>query len=777
MPKPEAKHTRKQPDASKPSKTAVSVRMRNSMIFVAVFLILIGFGASIYHLVIYQVIESESYRSRAEDQQLLDSAIKPNRGTIYDANMSVLASSTSVYNLIVSPYDMYKAGTNVNMVATKFSELFGLSVETLIEQFLQTENKYIKVKSKLDKPVVDEIQTWMSDYNATEAAKTSPIAGITFENDTKRAYPYGSFASNVLGFIGSDGNGIVGLELKYNDILTGTNGRVVSARNANGGKVNGDYEAVYEAQDGNSLVLTIDENIQNSLEKYLGNAVTEHNVANRGFGIVMNVNTGAILGMATLPTFDLNDPFTLYDQTLADTISAIEDEATRTETRRTAQQSMWRNKAVSDVYEPGSVFKVVTASAALDSGKASLDTSFGCSGKIAVADHTMRCAKDEGHGTLNFFGGLNESCNPYFIQLAWQLGADTFCDYLQAFGFYEKTGIDMNNEAKSVVYARDKMNITELSSSAFGQSSTVTGIQMITAVAAAVNGGYLVEPYTVQQIIDSNGNIIENHETVVKRQVISEETSATMASLLERTVDKSKEATAHNSAAYVAGYRVGGKSGTSQKQSVIVGNEDDHLRIASFCGFAPADDPEVAVLIVLDEPNSPLNTSYGGRLCGPVVGSVIADIMPYLNIDPEYSEEDLANMSVTVPTLTGENNTLSAAQVSLNSLGLNYRIVGNGATVTYQYPASGTSLERQSTVVLYTEEGSEGTVVTVPDVSGKSITLAQEMLKGVTLNMSADGVTTDGTGVQAVEQSIAPGTEVPMGTVVTVTFHDVAATD
>jgi stage V sporulation protein D (sporulation-specific penicillin-binding protein) len=321
------------------------------------------------------------------------------------------------------------------------------------------------------------------------------------------------------------------------------------------------------------------------------------------------------------------------------------------------------------------------------------------------------------------------------------------------------------------------MNITELSSSAFGQSSTVTGIQMITAVAAAVNGGYLVEPYTVQQIIDSNGNIIENHETVVKRQVISEETSATMASLLERTVDKSKEATAHNSAAYVAGYRVGGKSGTSQKQSVIVGNEDDHLRIASFCGFAPADDPEVAVLIVLDEPNSPLNTSYGGRLCGPVVGSVIADIMPYLNIDPEYSEEDLANMSVTVPTLTGENNTLSAAQVSLNSLGLNYRIVGNGATVTYQYPASGTSLERQSTVVLYTEEGSEGTVVTVPDVSGKSITLAQEMLKGVTLNMSADGVTTDGTGVQAVEQSIAPGTEVPMGTVVTVTFHDVAATD
>lgn len=776
MPKPEAKHVRRKPDASQPSKTAVSVRMRNSLIAVAALLIFVGFGASVYHLVIYQVIDAETYRSKAEGQQLRDSVITPNRGTIYDANMNVLASSTSVYNLIVSPYDMNKAGTNVNMVATKFSELFGLSAETLIEQFLQTSSQYIKVKSKLDKPVVDEIQTWISEYNATEAAKTSPIAGISFENDTKRTYPYGSFASNVIGFVGSDGDGITGLELKYNDVLTGTDGRVVRATNANGDKVNGDYEAVYDAQNGNSLVLTINENVQASLEKYLGNAVTENNVSNRGFGIVMNVNTGAILGMATYPTFDANDPYTLYDETLSAEIAAIEDEAVRTETRRTAQQSMWRNKAVSDVYEPGSVFKVVTAAAALDSGKGELGTAFNCTGSIAVADHTMRCAKETGHGTLDFFGGLNESCNPYFIQLSWQLGKDTFCDYLQAFGFYEKTGVDMNNEAKSVVYSRDRMNITELSSSSFGQSSTVTGIQMITAFSAAVNGGYLVEPYTVQQVIDSNGNIIENHETVVKRQVVSEETSATIASLLERTVDKSKEPTAHNSAAYVKGYRVGGKSGTSQKQSVTVGNEDDHLRIASFCGFAPADDPEVAVLIVLDEPNNP-ETSYGGRLCGPVVGSVITDIMPYLNIDPEYSDEDLQNMSVIVPTLTGSGNTLSAAQVALNALGLNYRIVGGGTTVTYQYPASGTSLERQSTVVLYTEEGSEGSVVTVPDVTGKSITLAQEMLKSVSLNMSSDGVTTDGKGVQAVQQSIAAGTEVPMGTVVTVTFHDTSATD
>lgn len=753
----------------KPSQTPVTASMRIRAAIVAFFFVFVGFGAVIFNLVDYQIINTEFYRSKTDAQLLADEKIVPHRGTIYDANMKILARSITVWSVEASPRDMAKANTNVNMVATKLAEILELPVDEIMEKLMKSETNYQSIKRKIEKPVANEIETWIAEYNASEAAKTAPIAGLYLVEDSKRYYPYGNFASTVIGFTNIDGAGVTGLELKYNETLTGTAGRVVRAKNAWGYDMDGNYEAKHDAEDGNSLVLTINENIQHSLEKYLGNAVAEHKVAARGTGIVMNVKTGAILGMATLPDYDLNAPYTLYDTALAEQINAITDEKERTAARQAAQQKMWRNKAVQDVYEPGSVFKVVTASAALDSGVADLHTSFTCTGKIQVANHSMRCAKAEGHGTLDFFGGIDNSCNPYFIQLAQRMGSETFVNYLQAFGFYEKTGIDMQNEAQSVMIAPDKMKITELSSSAFGQSSTVTPIAMITAFATAVNGGKLLEPYVVQQVLDSNGNIIENHEPVVKRQAISAETSATICQLLEKSVDGG-----HNKLAYVKGYRVGGKSGTSQKQSVVIGNEDDHLRIASFCGFAPADDPEVAVLIILDEPNDQFN-SYGGRLCGPVVGSVIADIMPYIGVNPQYTAEDLETMSATVPAVT--EISLSDALTKLNAQGFNYRVEGEGTNVTYQYPQAGTALARQSTIVLYTEEGSEGKVVTVPDVMNISIETATARLKAAGLNLQIDGIATSGTGIQAVKQSVEPGTEVPMGTVVQVTFHDITLTD
>lgn len=760
----------KKPIEQGPNHPAVTRSMRLRAGVVAALFIVVGFGMVIYNLVQYQIINADYYRTKAEAQQLADEVITPHRGTMYDANMKVLASSATVWTVTADPRSMQKAETNVNMVATKLSEILGLPIDELMEKLMKTETNYQLIQRKIEKPVADQIETWVKEYNASAAGKTNPVVGINLVEDSKRYYPYGKMASNVIGFTNVDGDGITGLELYYNEKLTGTPGRIVSAKNALGYDMPGDYKTEHAAQNGNSMVLTIDESIQSSLEKYLGNAIAEHHVGNRGTGIVMNVKTGAILGMATLPTYDLNDPYTLYDTNVASAIAAIADEAERTKQRQTAQQSMWRNKAVQDTYEPGSVFKVVTAGAALDSGKANLTTSFSCSGSIPVADHTMRCAKTEGHGTLDFFGGLDNSCNPYFIQLSWQLGAETFCDYMQAFGFYEKTGIDLPNEAQSNLYKLDKMGITELSSSAFGQSSTVTPLAMITAVAAAVNGGDLVQPYMVQQVLDGDGNILENHETVVKRQAISAETSATLASLLEESVDGH-----HNKAAYLAGYRVGGKSGTSQKQSVIIGNEDDHLRIASFVGFAPADDPQVAVLIVLDEPNSPTGSSYGGALCGPVVRNVLADIMPYLNVEPEYSQADKATMDVPIPVVT--EKTVSEAQTLLNAAGFNYKVNGTGEKITYQYPAAGTLLRRQSTVILYTEEGSEGAMVVVPDVMNTSMKIAMERIKMTGLNVNPEGITTDAVGVRAVMQDIPAGTEVPQGTVVTVTFHDTTTTD
>ncbi len=418
---------------------SVTTAMKGKAIFAACLFCVVLFGLVIYNLIMLQFVEDDTYKKLAAAQQLSDIEISPHRGTIYDTNMNVIARSSTVWTIVASPADMKNRGVDINMVALKLAEILELEAQDILEKLQDTNSAYKIIENKVEKPKADAITEWMNEYNNTDAGKIQPVSGIILEPDTQRYYPYGNMASTVMGFTSSDGVGLTGIELYYNDVLTGTPGRIVTARNAWGYEMDGDYRAEYPAENGYSLVTTIDEVIQQTLEKYLANAISDHNVANRGTGIVMNVNTGEILAMATLPDYDLNSPYTLYDEELSASIAAIEDEAQRTQQRQTAQQSMWRNKAVQDIYEPGSVFKTVTAAAALDSGVADMNTSFSCSGSIhVVGSISMRCAHPEGHGMLDFYGGLNNSCNPYFIQLSWIMGAEIFTDYLELFGFYEK---------------------------------------------------------------------------------------------------------------------------------------------------------------------------------------------------------------------------------------------------------------------------------------------------------------------------------------------------
>ena len=471
--------------------------------------------------------------------------------------------------------------------------------------------------------------------------------------------------------------------------------------------------------------------------------------------------------MAVEPSYDLNDPFTITDPVILEELEAITDEEERAQAKTNALwQRVWRNKAVSDTYFPGSVFKMITAAAALDSGLVDTSQTFSCSGSLEVVKGvTMHCAELNGHGTLDFYGGLDNSCNPYFIQMAWKMGKDVFCDYLQAFGFLERTGIDMDDESLTQTVSRERMGVVELSSSAFGQTTSVTPIALITAACAVVNGGKLLEPHVVKQILDADGNVVENVEPVIKRQVISEDVSNTICTMLENSVKEG-----HGKNAYVAGYHVGGKSGTSQKnQGIGVGDEEEEQQyISSFLGFAPANDPKIAVLVLLDTPT--LVTNYGGKNAAFVVANTINDSLPYLGVEREYSEEEQAMAEVSVPAVVGMDS--ASAQVKMNQTGLNFVVRGSGSTVTYQYPAGGTAIARQSTIVLYTDEGAGPSLVKVPNVVGQSYDTAMRVLNQAGLNMQAKGALVDSASVQCSAQSVAEGTEVEEGTVIEVTFMD-----
>ena len=780
---PKKEDVRQQPSAAPKSTVTRSMRVRAALM--AGLFVFVGFGAVIYNLYQLQIVQHEELATRAENQQLADETIVPNRGVIYDCDMKVLARSNRVWTVVASPRDMAKNKTDINMVAQKLAELLEMDVQDILERLEKTDSNYQRLKRQVEKPVADAITAWIAEYNDTEEGKDNPIVGITLEQDAKRYYPYQTLASTVIGFVNADGDGVLGLEHYYNDLLKGTAGRVVGMKNAWGYDLpNASYEAAYDAQDGYGLVLTINTSIQSTLEKYLQNAVDQYNVENRAVGIVMDVNTGAILAMATMPDYNLQDPYTITDAELAAQIAAIEDDEARANERYTAQWAQWRNKAVSDLYYPGSVFKTITAAAALDSGSATLSTSYTCYGSIDVAGITMRCAHTN-HGTLDFFGGLDGSCNPYFVTLGQRMGAQTFCDYMQAFGFYEKTGIDMDDEGTTQYVSLERMGPVELASCSFGQTTSTTPLQMITAASAVINGGYLVQPHVLKQILDADGNLIQNMEPDVKRQVISSETSDTMRELLVRSVNLTNESgqfIGGNATGYVSGYSAGGKSGTSQRDQSR--GDEEQTYYSSYWGFAPGDDPQIAVLVMLDTPQDERGTYYGGRLAAPVVKSVLDEALQTLGVPKQYSESELTKEETVVPDVVTNGKEMgqpvNTASGTLRDAGFNVDISRvTGDTVLYQYPAAGTTAPRQSTVILYSEDRTDGggDLVTVPDLADLGYDSVCATLRSQGLNIREGGVIGGGKNIIAVEQSIPAGTQVEMGTIIEVTFHNTQMLD
>lgn len=719
-----------------------------------------------------QIAMHDEYRIQAANQQLKDVAVTPTRGQIYDANGKVLAKSSIVWTIAADPSQISapkaaegderpaeeRRAERVRTVSADVVELLGLDENEVYDKLIDSESQYEVLAKQVDKPVADQIKEYASENNLP----------ITVTQDTKREYPYGAFAASVLGFMHADGYGFYGLEAYYEETLAGTPGRLVSIKNGLGAEIANDEREEYPAQDGNSLVLTLDANIQAIAEKYLENSVKVNNVSERGVVIVMDVNTGAILAMATKPDFDPNDPMTIYDPERAALLEGLSDEE-YTQVQGQERQRQWKNKAITDLYTPGSVFKLITTSAALDSGASAPGTNYYCGGSYQVLPGTKpySCAEGANHQWQDMGKVLYNSCNIATIHEAEKMGIETFSDYYNAFGFTEKTGIDLPAEqapyAGISYHPADSMTIVDLASTSFGQAQKVTPIQMITAVAAIANGGYLVQPYIVDKIVDQEGNVVQETEPTIKRQVISEEVSQQVLKMMEGVVDYGAAGAAGRNA-YVAGYHIGGKSGTSEKLDQGEREGGGYEKVSSFLAVLPVDDPQIAILAFVDEPHA--ETEYGSMLSAPLIGNIISEVAPYLGI--EMDESLLPSGDVTVPNLVTPNNPSYSqwdlAQVELNKIGLSHRKVGSGDRVLAQYPEAGTKVAAGTTVYLYTDS-TEYTKTTVPDVTGKSVALASQMLAGSGLNVRISG---DENG-QVTAQDVAAGTETPMGTVVTIT--------
>ena len=646
-------------------------------VFAAVVAV-VCFGGLLARLFVLQILDPDNYADRAAGQQLRDTTLPAARGKIISADGVVLATSKTCWSIRASPRELDDA--LVEPAARALSEILELDYDATLEKLSQRSSNDCLLRRRVDADMANAVRTWCAENGAR---------GIQVLQDTKRVYPEGDFMGCLLGFTDVDNQGLWGLELAYDEPLTGQNGVILTAKNAWGYDMPTHYSTLQEAVPGSSLTLTIRDDIQHYLESALCAAVEEHNVASRAVGIVMDVNTGAVLAMSTKPDYDPNNPRVIVDETVRAQVNALTGEE-RSAALQTAQQAQWRNKAISDLYEPGSVFKLITCSAALDTGAVTRNTTFVCAGKIGVAGTTFRCANGHIHGSETVAQGLAVSCNPCFIQIGARLGKENFCKYFEAFGLRTATGIDLPGEIKrSEYYTADRMGPVELASCSFGQSSKVSYLQMITAVCAVVNGGKLMQPYVVQTITDADGQVTYQAQPTVKAQVIKEETSAVMRELMEGVVTSG---TGKNAA--VAGYRVGGKSGTSQK----LDSENERARIASFVAVAPIENPQIAVLVCLDEPHS--WTTSGGALSGPVCAEVLQKSLPRLGIEPSYNEEEQKKYFTTVPDVTGWRT--AAAGQKLAEYSLTADVLGEGERVQSQYPAAGTSVRKNSAIQLDT---------------------------------------------------------------------------
>lgn len=729
-----------------------TVRMWRRTVFLLLALNIIGFGAIIVSLVRLQLVDGEKLHSMAVENQMQDTSLSAQRGTIYDRNMKPLAQSATVWKVVLEP--AFITDKNRDLIATGLSKILGMDKNEIIERS-KKKSYYDELKRKVESDVKDEIIKFKSDNKIGN--------GIRLLEDYKRYYPYGAFAASVLGFTGSDSQGLAGVEQQYDSYLTGTSGKLVTAKNAIGTDMPFQYEQKVAAKNGDSLVLTIDEVVQHFLEENLAEGVIKNKVGERGGAIVMNVKTGAILGMAVKGDFDPNNPLTVADPAEAAKINAMPQGPDRTAALKAALDKQWRNKMVSDTYHPGSVFKMVTGSAGLEEGVITETTPFYCKGSVVVADKTIHCWRTYGHGAETFVEGLCNSCNPVFIEIGQRLGPERFFKYFQAFGFTKRTGIDLPGESResaSLYYTANQLNPVELATSAFGQSFSVTPIQMITAAAAVVNGGYLVQPHVVSQILDDSGNIVKTIDTTPKRQVISNETSKRMAAILQRNATVG---TAKNG--YLPGYRIGGKTGTSQKTEVKIKTGKDEY-IASYCGFAPMDDPEIAMLVYYDEPHG--DSYYGSAVAGPVFSKTMEEILPYLGVQRKYDDSELKKLDTTAPAVVGKS--VADAKNELAKSKLTPKIYGDGQTVVSQVPEPGKTIPQNGTVVLFTDDASSSKTVSVPNLVGMTLANANKTAANAGINISITGAALTGTNPISNSQSIPAGTKVAPGTVVTVGF-------
>lgn len=745
---------------AKPGKNMI---FRMTVIMVTILFLLSVISSA--RLVKIMLIDGEKYQTYASEQQLYDSLVTAPRGDIYDRNMDILATSSPAWTVYITPNGIAKikdadeAEKVRKTIAEHLSEILDVEYDKVYEDTGKN-TYYVIVKKKIDKAKADEIRQFLVEYEDLDLAKY-----VGLDETTKRYYPNGNLASVALGFVGSDDQGLAGIEQYYENDLVGQPGRVVAAKTALGTDMPFTYEKVEGAVKGKSLVLTLDSYVQHTAEKYLEAAIEENKVAERGVAMVMNVKTGAIYAMAVKGDYDPNHPFELSEEDNKK-LEEVTDEKEKETLRNQLLNRQWRNKAVSDTYEPGSVFKVMTASIALEEGIANTTTSsYYCSGSTSVSGQRYGCHLRSGHGQQSLKQAISNSCNPAFITIGQEIGESMFFKYFQAFGLTQKTGIDLPGEADSNYHKPEKFGKIELASCSFGQTFNVTPVQLITAVAAAVNGGYIVQPHIVEKKLDENGKVIETFSAEAKRQVISGSTSATMRELMEYVAQNG----AKN--ALVTGYRIGAKTGTSQKVAQSIETKNDRLYIGSCVTVAPADDPEIAVLVLLDEPKG--DKYYGGIISAPANSKIMADILPYLGYEPSYTQEELQKLAITVPDTVGFE--IEKAKSSITNAKLSYRIIGNGETVKRQLPKGGSKVISSGTVILYTDEETVKKV-TVPNLVGLTAAQVNQAATNAGINAQFSGNTNQGE-VQSYRQSIEPGTEVDAGTVVTVYFRDNAVVD
>jgi len=726
---------------------------------IAAFLVLIG---KLWQL---QIRDHERYEAAAIDQQVRETSLSSGRGSIYDRNGMILAMSASVDTIFISPAEIDMYDEDPSLIARGLSDILGVDYAQILDMTSDTKSWYKTVARKVEQEQSDQVREFKTE---------NKLNGIKIETDSKRYYPYGNLASHVIGFVGYDNTGLSGMELSLDGVLTGSAGRVVRAKNAYGtDMLYTKFEDFYDAKDGNSAVLTIDATIQHYVEKHLRQAVEDFMVQDGAAAICMNVKTGEILAMASLDDFDLNNYQEVSDR-VKQQMEETADPVVRQSIHDQAQLDQWRNKAVEDMYEPGSTFKPITVAMALEEGVVSMNDSFYCGGVYKVpgdTDEGRHCWNRSGHGMQTLTQCLQHSCNVAMMQIAQRVTARRFYDYVDAFGFNDTTGIELAGEASSLWWDEDLFfmpeNQTQLAAASFGQTFNITPLQLVRAMSAVVNGGRLMQPYLVKEIVDAEGNTVSKTEPTVIRQVISEDTSASMREMLEAVVGDPVEGTGKN--AYVAGYRVGGKTGTSTN-TVTEAQTGEKRYIVSFIGVAPMDDPQVCILVLLRNPDAACGVYVsGGNMGAPTVGNMMADILPYLGVEPNYSEQEKANMDRSVPNIVGMD--VAEAQALLNAQGLSFRTIGGGAVVSAQLPMPNMVVAAQSEVVIFAGSPMSDELEEVPDLTNLTYDIARQRCGYLALYVNSETRNMSNPAAALVtHQSIEPGTMVEHGTVIRLTL-------